>query len=104
MRLSVVVCVFYRICESGHVDEFVAWMRSMPMLVRWGVLGVICAGVAGGIVGLIIGLFTYAPTAPFAVVELGLPAAMTGGIVGLVAGLITITARRIRWYGARHNP
>jgi hypothetical protein len=47
----------------------------------------------GAVTGLVIGLFTYAPTAPFAAVELGLPAAIVGGVVGLVAGAVMAVAR-----------
>ena len=75
------------------------WMRSLPMLARWVVIGAISTGVAGGIAGLVVGLFVYAPTAPFAAIEVGFPAMLTGGIVGLVAGLIMITVRRIRRHG-----
>jgi len=50
----------------------------------------------GAIVGLIVGLIVYAPTAPFAVVELGLLAAIVGGVVGLIAGVIVIAGRRIK--------
>ena len=66
------------------------------MLARWVILGALIAGVTGGIAGLVVGLFAYAPTAPFAVVELGFPAALAGALVGLVAGMITATASRIR--------
>ena len=45
----------------------------------------------GAVIGLVVGLFTYAPTAPFAAVELGLPA-IVGGIVGLVAGAVVRVA------------
>jgi hypothetical protein len=65
------------------------------MLARWTTLGVLFAGVTGGIVGLVVGLDVYAPTAPFAVVELGFPAALAGGVVGFVAGMTTATASRI---------
>jgi uncharacterized membrane-anchored protein len=74
-------------------------MRSLPMPGRWVVIGAIYAGVAGAIVGLVIGLFVHAPTAPFAAVEVGFPAMLTGGIVGLVAGLTMTTVRRIRRHG-----
>jgi hypothetical protein len=50
----------------------------------------------GAIVGLVRGLIVYAPTAPFAVVELGLPAAIVGGVVGFIAGVIVIAGRRIK--------
>jgi hypothetical protein len=78
------------------VKTFAASIRGMPMLARWVTLGALFAGVAGGLVGLVVGLFAYPPTAPFAIVELGFPAALAGGLVGLVAGMTTATAFRIR--------
>jgi len=82
-----------------RVTAVAIWMRSLPMLARWVGIGAISAGVAGGIAGLVIGLFVYAPTAPFAAVELGFPAMLTGGIVGLVAWLIMMSVRRSRRHG-----
>jgi hypothetical protein len=52
--------------------------------------------VIGAVVGLVVGLIVYAPTAPFAVVELGLPATIVGGVIGLLAGVIVIAGRRIK--------
>jgi len=49
--------------------------------------------VTGGVAGLVIGLCVYAPTAPFAVVELGLPAALAGGLAGFLAGVIMTAGR-----------
>ena len=70
-------------------------LRGLPLPERWAVVGAASLGMIGAIVGLIVGLIVYAPTAPFAVVELGLPAAIVGG-VGLVAGLILAAGRRVR--------
>jgi hypothetical protein len=70
------------------------------MPARWAIIAATAAGVTGGIAGLVVGLFTYAPTAPFAVVEAGLPAFVAGGAIGLIAGTIMTTARRIRRHGA----
>jgi hypothetical protein len=53
-------------------------------------------GVIGAIVGLVVGLVAYPPTAWFAVFELGVPAAIAGGVVGLVAALIVAAGRRIK--------
>ena len=62
-------------------------------------LGATSAGVVGGIVGLIVGLHTYAPTAPFAVVELGLPANIAGAVARPAIGSLILAVRRIaRWY------
>jgi hypothetical protein len=62
---------------------------------RWVVVGAASFGTLGAIVGLIVGLHAYAPTAPFAVVELGLPAALAGSLVGFMAGLIVAAGRRM---------
>jgi hypothetical protein len=68
----------------------------MPLLSRWVILSACLAGVAGAIAGLVIGLFAYVPTAPFAAAEIGIPATSVGGVVGLVAGLIATALLRIR--------
>jgi hypothetical protein len=60
----------------------------------------VCSGVIGAIVGLVVGLNVYAPTAPFAAIELGLPATVAGGIVGLIISAGTMVSRRLR----RRNP
>ena len=71
-------------------------LGGLPLPERWAVVGAASVGMIGAIVGLIVGLIVYAPTAPFAVVELGLPATIVGGIVGLIAGVIVIAGRRIK--------
>ena len=58
-------------------------------------VGAIVAGVIGAVVGLVVGLLVHPPTAWFAVIELGLPAAFLGGAVGLLAGLGIRATRRI---------
>lgn len=74
-------------------------LAALPLLQRAVVIGATCAGIIGGIVGLVAGLHAYAPTAPFAVVELGLPATIAGAVTGLVIGSIILTIRRVaRWY------
>jgi hypothetical protein len=83
------------------MKSFAAAIRREPILVRWVILGALFAGVTGGVVGLVVGLFAYAPTAPFAVVELGFPAALAGGIVGLVGGITSAAASRIRRHAVR---
>jgi len=66
----------------------------MPLAMRWATLGAAGAGLVGGVVGLIVGLFAYPPTAWFAVFELGVPAAILGGLIGLLAGAIASLAKR----------
>jgi hypothetical protein len=73
-----------------------AGLRLLPRAV---VGGMTSAGVIGAIAGFVVGLRRYAPTAPFAIVELGLPAAIVGALVGLAIGLILLAIRRIgRWH------
>ncbi|WP_125569872.1 hypothetical protein [Nocardioides baekrokdamisoli] len=56
---------------------------------RYASAGAAIAGFIGALAGLVIGLDTYAPTAWFAVFEIGIPAAMVGGLLGLlVAGAV----------------
>lgn len=71
-------------------------LRGMPLPVRWIIVGAASMGVIGAIVGLVVGLIAYAPTAWFAVFELGVPAAIAGGILGLVAALVVAAARLIK--------
>jgi hypothetical protein len=84
------------------VRAFAIWIRGMPVLARWVTVAALFAGVTGGIVGLVIGLFAYAPTAPFAAAEIGFPATLVGAVVGFVAGMIMTTAFRIAVEGTRH--
>jgi len=73
------------------------FMGSLPASppARWAILGAGLAGIFGAIVGLIVGLFVYVPTAVFAMVELGLPATILGGSGGLLLGSVVAVSRRI---------
>ena len=77
------------------VNATAVWLRGLPLRVQWAITGAASAGVIGAIAGLVIGLNVYAPTAAFAVVELGLPAAIVGAFLGLAAGVIVSAGRRI---------
>ncbi len=70
-------------------------LGDVPLPVRWTVFGAASLGVIGAIVGLIVGLLAYPPTAWFAVLELGVPAATAGAVAGLFAALIVTAGRRI---------
>jgi ABC-type uncharacterized transport system permease subunit len=72
-----------------------ATQSAAPLLARWIVVGATSAGVIGAIVGMVVGLRTYPPTAWFAVFELGIPATIAGGLVGFVAALVVMAGRRI---------
>ena len=61
-------------------------LRQVPIAIRGMAVGVVLLGGAGGLAGLLIGLRVHAPTAWFAVLELGLPAGLVGGLLGLAAG------------------
>lgn len=63
---------------------------------RFVVVSLIADAIVGGLVGLGIGLHVYAPTAWFAVFEIGMPVAVAGGCVGLVAAGGLMFARRVR--------
>ncbi len=51
-------------------------------------------GVPGAIVGFVIGLNVYAPTAWAAMFEIGIPAAAVGGLVGLLVGCVISMVKR----------
>jgi hypothetical protein len=75
---------------------------GMKLPARWAVFGFVFLGVTGAVAGLIVGLLAYPPTAWFAVIEAGLPAAVVGGTLGVLAGLVVEAARRAkRRYRAR---
>jgi hypothetical protein len=71
-----------------------ARLERLPALTRLIVVGAMIAGMIGCVVGLIVGLVTYAPTAWFAVLEIGMPAALVGATLGLLTGLIRLTVRQ----------
>lgn len=81
-------------------------LGQLTLLPRSVMIGAISTGIAGGVAGLIIGLFTYAPTAAFAVVELGLPATLLGAVAGLIVGSIILVVRRFdrRHPSSTHRP
>ncbi len=77
-----------RYCGVGEDEAETSielWLHGLPPPGRWAIVGAAATGMIGAIAGLVIGLRTYAPAAPFTVVELGMPAAILGGLVGLAA-------------------
>jgi ABC-type uncharacterized transport system permease subunit len=77
-------------------NAIAAELLGVPLIARSVIVGAASASLIGGIVGLVVGLYVYAPTAWFAVFELGVPAGVAGGIVGLVGALILTAGRRIK--------
>lgn len=67
-------------------------MTVMGFVVR----GAAISALLGAAVGLVLGLIANPPTAWFAVLEIGLPAAVAGAGIGLVFGLIVTIRRRVR--------
>jgi hypothetical protein len=78
------------------MNKIAIWLASLPLLGRWTLVGTVGLGAAGAAVGLVIGLFVYAPTAPFAAVEMGTPAAIVGAVVGLASSLAVSAGRRLK--------
>lgn len=71
-------------------------IRGLPRARRFALSGAVAAGSVGALAGLIIGVGVHPATAWFAVVELGVPAALTGGLVGLIAGAAANLLTRVR--------
>lgn len=80
--------------RPGHLQNAgIVRLRGLPPLWRYAIEGSVFIGLIGAVVGLVIGLIVHPPSAPFAVVELGLPAAVLGGVAGLVLGAVVTLAR-----------
>jgi len=63
-------------------------LRTLPLPLRWAIVGAVALGVLGATVGLVVGLKAYAPTAWAAVFEVGIPAAVLGAVIGAVTGAV----------------
>ena len=72
------------------------WLKSFVHPARWTAIGAGGLGGIGAVVGLVVGLQVNAPTAPFAVVELGLPATIVGGGIGFIVGAILAAGRHVK--------
>lgn len=71
-------------------------LSQVPLPLRHVVAGVVTLGSLGGVAGLVVGLFVHASTAWFAVLELGVPAAVVGGLLGVVSGCVARGAVALR--------
>ncbi len=76
--------------------EIASGVRALPSPARQAVSGAIILGLVGTLVGLVIGLVSYPPTAWAAAIELGFPATALGLIGGFVVGLIARVLPRAR--------
>lgn len=63
-------------------------VSGVPLPLRYALVGGAVLGGIGGLVGLVIGLWAYPPTAWFAIFEVGVPAGVLGAVLGLAAGSI----------------
>ena len=82
---------------DAHTDAMMSarsQLASAPVVPRFAIVGAMAAGVLGGLLGLVLGLDGYPPTAWFAVIEVGVPAAIVGGLLGAVAGLVAVGVRK----------
>ncbi len=71
-------------------------LDGLPAALRAPVAGALALGVLGGAVGLVVGLLSYPPTAWFAALEVGVPAAWVGLLGGLVVAAATHLRGRLR--------
>jgi hypothetical protein len=84
-------------CHSRRmVERLRRALGELPIPLRHAVVGAVVLGVLGAIVGLVIGLWTYVPTAWAATFEVGLPAAFLGAVLGLVIGSLVYVYHRVR--------
>lgn len=76
---------------SHHLQ---AHLPREPAATSYARVGAVLTGGIGAISGLVVGLHVYAPTAWFAVLELGVPAAIAGGLLGCLAGATAAALQR----------
>ena len=82
-------------CHSRRMERLRRALGELPIPLRHTVIGAVALGVAGAIVGLAIGLWTYVPTAWAAIFEVGIPAALLGAVLGLVIGSLVYVYHRV---------
>jgi hypothetical protein len=63
-------------------------IRRPGLVGRGAAIGTAVGAGGGGVLGLILGLNAYPPTAWFAVFEIGIPGAIVGSLLGVTAGFI----------------
>ncbi|MDQ0094517.1 hypothetical protein [Paeniglutamicibacter psychrophenolicus] len=73
---------------------FLKASRNLPKPLAYALLGAMWCGLLGGVVGLLVGLSVYPPTAWFAVLEIGIPAALLGFVAGLLVGAAMLVVDR----------
>jgi hypothetical protein len=76
--------------------EFLRDLREQPSPGSCAIVAMMVAGGVGAIIGLVVGLHVYAATAWFAMLELGIPAAVAGGAIGFLVGSVIALANQLR--------
>jgi hypothetical protein len=76
--------------------------QNLPKPLSYALVGAMWCGLLGGVVGLLIGLSVYPPTAWFAVLEIGIPSALLGFVAGLLVGAAMLFVDRGHRAKPRH--
>lgn len=72
------------------------WFADLPLVLRHAAYGGTGLGILGALTGLVIGLAGHPPTAWFAALEVGYPAAFLGVLLGTLSGAGAWVARTVR--------
>lgn len=70
-------------------------LHDLPIPLRYAVVGAVVLGLAGAIIGLVVGVRVHWPTAWAAAVEVGAPATFVGFGLGLVTGTLVRAFPRV---------
>ena len=79
-----------------RLESLARAVTRAPAPLGFAVVGAVVLGILGAVLGLVLGLRSYPGTAWFAVLEVGVPAALLGAVVGALTGTVTWLLRRGR--------
>ena len=85
---------------NGAMKDLIAQIRTDPSPGNCAIAGVLLAGAAGVIAGLVVGLEVHPATAWAAMFELGVPAAVVGAVVGFLVGCTSALVKRSQRHGS----
>ncbi|MCU1496812.1 MAG: hypothetical protein JWM47_765 [Acidimicrobiales bacterium] len=92
-RCSVLPTMDDREIGSGGFLRGLSFIRNPA---RWMLKGGVGLGLVGAVVGLVLGLDAYPPTAWFAVHEIGIPSGFLGSLLGFAAGSVAWCVEQFR--------